>query len=343
MDDNYLGNSSNGYARPGTYYGGIYGPYLSPDLPSFAAQSSEPSSFEGSISPLDSTTGSRTLPNPDTPRYSLFGNGAHCYPNDGCYDTRDSAQDRETPYPWAVGLTTVTPANPMQRNQPAGYDNNNKAHWANPYGEVNPNQQYSVQQNHHASYNAFEAPQPNPYGGEYSIQRRYPAGHSGVVAAQAGSYSSGHVAPQTAFGESQYLAPTYQSPTHPPPDGKPALPESAENSYPPLYVPPFLLCSHSSPNSDAPSPPKPPSDRSSSPTENPLRQGRKQRPHICYSCKRDFERSTDLTRHIKSLHSRPPVEELFHCLDEGCNRKGPAGFVRKDKLLSHTKARHGGK
>jgi hypothetical protein len=48
-----------------------------------------------------------------------------------------------------------------------------------------------------------------------------------------------------------------------------------------------------------------------------------------------FKRKADLERHGKK-HSPPEL----NCEIEGCNRKGPRGFYRQDKLRDHQRQKH---
>ncbi|KAI9763742.1 MAG: hypothetical protein M1840_009139 [Geoglossum simile] len=219
---------------------------------------------------------------------------------------------------------------------------------------------YPMQQFNPADHGDIEASQADPYEGRYSMQPYYHAGR--IEDPQANSneehsrqqyHPAGHSAPETAFEEPQChtfppkLQPTCQYPTHSLPDDNLALPELARNTYTLSYVPTLPPIFHRSPNSDTSSPPEPPSDRSSSPAVTPLQRRHQQhhrQRHICpyFPCGNHFKRRSDLARHVKSLHSRPPVEELHKCKIEGCNRGGQGGYARKDKLLYHTKTRHGG-
>lgn len=50
-----------------------------------------------------------------------------------------------------------------------------------------------------------------------------------------------------------------------------------------------------------------------------------------------FHRSTDLERHLQTVHS---TQKLFPCVMKRCNRKGDNGFSRKDHLSQHLRDVH---
>lgn len=50
-----------------------------------------------------------------------------------------------------------------------------------------------------------------------------------------------------------------------------------------------------------------------------------------------FHRSTDLERHLQTVHS---TQKLFPCVMKRCNRKGENGFSRKDHLSQHLRDVH---
>ena len=54
-------------------------------------------------------------------------------------------------------------------------------------------------------------------------------------------------------------------------------------------------------------------------------------------CTQTFSRSGDLDRHSKS-HQAGPKD--LDCPVRDCHRKGVDGFMRKDKLMDHLKAKH---
>ncbi|KAH0543155.1 hypothetical protein FGG08_002500 [Glutinoglossum americanum] len=85
------------------------------------------------------------------------------------------------------------------------------------------------------------------------------------------------------------------------------------------------------------SPPRPPNSEPSLFAQPP---DPRQLHNDCHYCNKRLGRKADLIRHIKCIHERPPVEELYQCPVEGCTFRGPNGFVRKDKLKSHYKAVH---
>lgn len=58
----------------------------------------------------------------------------------------------------------------------------------------------------------------------------------------------------------------------------------------------------------------------------------------CPTCNRTFTRPSDLARH--SLIHQPHVRK-YECWAPGCKYNGEQGFVRKDKLVDHQRARHG--
>ena len=55
------------------------------------------------------------------------------------------------------------------------------------------------------------------------------------------------------------------------------------------------------------------------------------------SCSQTFSRPGDLDRHLKS-HQAGPKD--LDCPVRDCRRKGVDGFMRKDKLMDHLKAKH---
>jgi hypothetical protein len=59
------------------------------------------------------------------------------------------------------------------------------------------------------------------------------------------------------------------------------------------------------------------------------------RSFTCGDCKRQFTRRSDLSRH-QLQHSQPS----FDCTVAGCDRIGPNGYRRKDKLVEHQRACH---
>lgn len=61
--------------------------------------------------------------------------------------------------------------------------------------------------------------------------------------------------------------------------------------------------------------------------------------HVCSTCNQAFSRPSDLQRHAKKHN---PSAKIFDCPHQGCKYKGPKSFYRKDKLLSHMRARHSG-
>ena len=60
--------------------------------------------------------------------------------------------------------------------------------------------------------------------------------------------------------------------------------------------------------------------------------------HTCSypGCGKHFRRSADLRRHERKHGSMS-----WHCQVDGCKYHGEKGFYRRDKLLSHQRARHG--
>ena len=54
-------------------------------------------------------------------------------------------------------------------------------------------------------------------------------------------------------------------------------------------------------------------------------------------CSQTFSRPGDLDRHLKS-HQAGPKD--LDCPVRDCRRKGVDGFMRKDKLMDHLKAKH---
>jgi hypothetical protein len=53
-------------------------------------------------------------------------------------------------------------------------------------------------------------------------------------------------------------------------------------------------------------------------------------------CYRRFKRSSDLDRHVRSVH----LELHFNCSFTGCDNNGGRGFSRPDKLRHHNKSLH---
>ncbi|KAI9780641.1 MAG: hypothetical protein M1839_006582 [Geoglossum umbratile] len=137
---------------------------------------------------------------------------------------------------------------------------------------------------------------------------------------------------------------SYRSPSRPI-GANPTLLESVGNSHISPYVPSLsVIFPHRSPNRDSTSPQPSSSSPSSPPTATPQQLHHHQRRHLCPypPCDKRFRRNGDRMRHIRSSHSRPPVEELYQCPVEGCKRRGQRGFVRRDKLECHVRAKHGG-
>ncbi|KAI9770375.1 MAG: hypothetical protein M1839_003217 [Geoglossum umbratile] len=111
-----------------------------------------------------------------------------------------------------------------------------------------------------------------------------------------------------------------------PPSNPPSHPTPAMHYQVPPYNPTVSCLAtlpHHPPNSVPPSTPH-----------------QQQQRHPCPHCDQRIGRKADLIRHIRSIHIRPPVGELFPCPVGRCNRSGENGFVRKDKLGCHMKAVH---
>ena len=61
--------------------------------------------------------------------------------------------------------------------------------------------------------------------------------------------------------------------------------------------------------------------------------------HQCDVCPTMFVRASDRDRHRRTHF---PKNRLHHCRENGCNRNGPNGFFRRDKLRDHQRKAHGG-
>jgi hypothetical protein len=62
--------------------------------------------------------------------------------------------------------------------------------------------------------------------------------------------------------------------------------------------------------------------------------------HVCKwaDCRTRFARKGDLHRHVRAIHL---LEKAFPCVIAGCDRTGPNGFGRRDKLIEHQRRAHG--
>ena len=56
-------------------------------------------------------------------------------------------------------------------------------------------------------------------------------------------------------------------------------------------------------------------------------------------CNKGFNRCNDLDRH-EETHYMTGKAKTFECPELGCNRKGEWGFMRRDKLVDHIRAKH---
>ena len=58
-----------------------------------------------------------------------------------------------------------------------------------------------------------------------------------------------------------------------------------------------------------------------------------------HGCYKGFDRLADFARHGKTHYATGRAKE-FDCPELGCNRQGEWGFMRRDKLVDHIRAKH---
>ena len=56
-------------------------------------------------------------------------------------------------------------------------------------------------------------------------------------------------------------------------------------------------------------------------------------------CNKGFDRWVDFCRHEETHYTTGKVK-AFECPELGCNRKGEWGFMRRDKIVDHIRAKH---